>query len=143
MRIMGLDMGAKRVGVALSDEMGWTAQTLTVLDRKPFDKFVAALTELVAQYQVTKLVLGLPRNMDGSLGPQAQRVLSMVSELKKHLEIEIVTWDERLSTVAAEKALIEADVRRSKRKTVVDKVAAALILQNYLDYLGSRPKEEQ
>ena len=140
---MGLDLGAKRVGVALSDEMGWTAQALTVLERKPTDKFIAAIKELVETHQVTSLVLGLPRNMDGSLGPEAQRVLSMVSELKKHLDIELATWDERLSSSAAERVLIEAEVRRSKRKTVVDKVAAAIILQNYLDYLGSRPKEDQ
>jgi putative Holliday junction resolvase len=140
---MGLDLGAKRVGVALSDEMGWTAQALTVLERKPSDKFIAAVKDLVAKHQVTCLVLGLPRNMDGSLGPEAQRVLSMVSELKKHLDVELTTWDERLSSSAAERVLIEADVRRSKRKTVVDKIAAALILQNYLDYLGSRPKEDQ
>ena len=143
MKIMALDMGTKRVGVALSDPLGLTAQGLTVLDRNPQAGFMASITNLVREHEVTRIVLGLPRRMDGSLGPEAQRVLAVANDLKALLGIEVVTWDERLSTVAAEKVLIAADVRRKKRKKVRDKVAAAYILQGYLDYINSsRPDEE-
>ena len=140
-RIMGLDPGSKRVGVALSDGLGITAQGLTVLNRKPHAEFMARVRDLAEEHHVTRIVVGLPRSMDGSLGPEAQRALSLVNELKKHLSVEIVTWDERLSTAAAERALLEANVRRDRRKQVVDKVAAALILQSYLDSRGSSPPE--
>lgn len=141
MRVLALDLGEKRVGAALSDELGLTAGPLTTLDRKPTSKFLDQVGELVEKHRVERIVLGLPRNMDGSMGPQAQRVMSMVQELKKRLDVEIDTWDERLSTAAVERVLLEADLSRRKRKKVVDKAAAAYILQGYLDYQRGREAE--
>lgn len=137
MRIMALDLGTKRVGVALSDELHITANGLTVLDRKPHAKFLEKIGELVKEHEVGLIVLGMPTRMDGTFGPESQRTMAMVYELKKHIGIEIDTLDERLSTVAAERVLLEADVSRKKRKQVIDKVAATYILQNYLDKLGT------
>jgi len=139
LRILALDLGSKRVGVALSDEMGWTAQGLTVLARTPKADFLAAVKELARNHEVERIVVGLPRRMDGSLGPEAQGVLDLVRELEDCLGLEIVTWDERLSTAAAERTLLEADLSRKKRKQVRDKVAAVYILQGYLDFLSSPP----
>lgn len=129
---MALDLGEKRVGVALSDELYITAGPLTVLNRRPHQTFLQTVADLYKEHGVVKVVIGLPRNMDGSLGPQAQRVLAMASELRK-IGLTVDTWDERLSTVAVERVLIEADLSRQKRKQVIDKVAAAYILQGYLD----------
>jgi len=140
---MALDMGTKRVGVAVSDAMGWTAQGLEVMAREPREAFYTAIEKLVREHEVERLVLGLPRRMDGTLGPEAQRVLAVRKDLEERLSIEVTTWDERLSTAAAERVLLEADMSRRKRKKVVDKVAATFILQGYLDYLsasgGNRP----
>ncbi|MEW5723738.1 MAG: Holliday junction resolvase RuvX, partial [Thermodesulfobacteriota bacterium] len=116
--------------------LGLTAQGLTVLDRKPNARFYESLEKLVKEYDVGRIVLGLPRRMDGSLGPEAQRVLALASQLRSILGLEVITWDERLSTAAAERVLIEADLSRKKRKEVRDKVAAVIILQNYLDFLS-------
>ena len=137
MRIMALDIGTKRVGAALSDELGLTANGLAVLDREPRDRFFSEIKRLVEKHEVGRLVLGLPRRMDGQLGPEAQRVLSLADDFRKLLAIPVETWDERLSTAAAERVLLEADLSRKKRKKVLDKVAATYILQGYLDYLGS------
>ena len=138
---MALDPGAKRVGVALSDELGLTAQGLTVLDRKPNARFIESLKDLVDQYRVERIVDGLPRRMDGSLGPEAQRAMAIASQLRTAFGLEVYTWDERLSSVAAERVLLEADLSRRKRKMVRDKVAATIILQNYLDSKGSTYSE--
>ncbi len=143
MRIMALDMGAKRVGVALSDEMCWTAGGLTVLERTPNRKFMVSLKELIEQHGVTRLLLGLPRRMDGTMGPEAEAVMELAEKFREELGVEVVTWDERLSTVAVERVLIEADMSRKKRKLVRDKVAAVYILQGYLDYLSSIPPEKR
>ena len=126
-------MGAKRVGAALSDPLGYSASGLIVLERKPHVKFLNQLKAIIEEHEVALVVLGLPKNMDGSLGPQAQRALSLAHEIRTRLGVEVETWDERLSTVEAESLLIEADLSREQRKKVVDKVAAALILQNYLN----------
>jgi putative holliday junction resolvase len=139
LRIMALDLGTKRVGVALSDELRLTAQGLTCIERTSLVDFADEVARLVKDHGVTLIVLGLPRRMDGTLGPEAQRVLSMTDELKKRVGIDVDTWDERLTTVAVERVLIEADVSRKKRKKVVDKMAATYILQGYLDYLSARP----
>lgn len=132
MRIMGLDYGDRRIGVALSDLFGWTAQGLEVIDRKHGSE-QERIAELVRQYEVTEVVVGLPKNMNGTVGPRGEICISFAEELKKELQIPVVLWDERLTTMAAERTLIEADVSRKKRKLVVDKMAASLILQNYLD----------
>ena len=133
MRILGLDVGSKTIGVAVSDELNLIAQGVTTLKRKGKRLDIKELLRMIEEFKVEKVVVGLPKNMNGSLGPSAKMVLSLVAELKKFVDLPIITWDERLSTVAAQKALLEADVSRKKRKLVIDKVAALLILQGYLD----------
>jgi len=133
MRILGLDVGSKTIGVAVSDELNLIAQGVTTLKRKGLRLDIKDLLRMIEEFKVEKVVVGLPKNMNGSLGPSAKMVLSLVAELKKFVDLPIITWDERLSTVAAQKALLEADVSRKKRKLVIDKVAALLILQGYLD----------
>lgn len=131
---MGLDYGSKRVGVALSDPMGIFAQPLEIFENKGKNSFLSCVRELVQKHEVKEIVLGFPRNMDGSVGPAAQEVEFVAEELKAGLGIPVVLWDERLSTSAAERMLIEeADMSREKRKGTRDKIAASLILQNYLD----------
>lgn len=134
MRIMGLDLGEKTIGVALSDPFGWTAQGLEIIPRKGRPKQeLIRLREIIDQYEVNKIIVGLPKNMNGTTGPQAEKALEFALYLKRKLGLSVETWDERLSTVAAEKILLSADVSRSKRKKVIDKMAAAVILQGYLD----------
>ena len=133
MRILGLDIGSKTIGVAVSDELCLIAQGVTTLKRKGLDHDISELRKLIEEREVTKIVIGLPKNMNNTLGPSAEMVLSFIEELNKHSAIPVITWDERLSTVAAEKILLEADLSRKKRKRVIDKVAAMLILQGYLD----------
>ncbi|AEG61367.1 Holliday junction resolvase RuvX [Desulforamulus ruminis] len=134
MRIMGLDVGDKTIGVALSDPMGWTAQGLEVIRRKnDIQEDFQRLLEIIREYGVESILVGLPKNMNGTIGPQGEKVQAFVEQLKKEINLPVKTWDERLSTVAAEKVLLQADVSRSKRKKVIDKMAAAVILQGYLD----------
>lgn len=133
MRIMGLDIGDKKTGVALSDPLELTAQGKTVLEFDTTPEQIEYIVGLVKQYNVDEIIVGLPKNMNGSLGPRAKKVLEIVEKLQTEIEIPVNTWDERLSTSAAEKTLIEADMSRAKRKDVIDKMAAVVILQNYLD----------
>jgi putative Holliday junction resolvase len=133
MRWMGLDYGDKTIGVAVSDEFGWTAQALEVVRRKSQETDLARLQEIVREYEVSEIVLGLPKNMNASIGPRAQICLDFAEILKEKLQLPVHMWDERLTTVSAQRTLIEADVSRKKRKLVIDKMAAALILQGYLD----------
>lgn len=133
MRIMGLDFGDKRIGVAVSDALGWTAQGKKVVQNTSFKEVVAELQSLIEEYEIERIVVGLPKNMDGSLGARAEKTLDFIDGLRTKLEVPITTWDERLSTAAAERTLLAADVSRQKRKDVIDKMAAAVILQNYLD----------
>ncbi|MBW2060168.1 MAG: Holliday junction resolvase RuvX [Deltaproteobacteria bacterium] len=136
MKIMGLDPGSKRVGVALSDELGMIASGLTTLTWDSQEQLLAGIQKLVAEHKVERIVVGLPRRMDGTLGPAAEAALSLAEALKTIQGLEVLTWDERFSTAAVERVLIEADVSRKKRKEVRDKVAAAYILQGYLDSLN-------
>ena len=133
MRILGLDIGSKTIGVAVSDELGLIAQGVTTLKRRGLDHDIHAILTLIEEKGVSKIVVGLPKNMNNTLGPSAEMVLAFIEKLNEHSTVPVVTWDERLSTVAAEKVLLEADMSRAKRKRVVDKVAALLILQGYLD----------
>ncbi|HOV79532.1 MAG TPA: Holliday junction resolvase RuvX [Bacillota bacterium] len=134
MRILGLDLGEKRIGVAVSDPMGWTAQGLTVIaGRGPADDDIRKIKNIAKKYEVEKIVVGLPRNMDGSTGPQAEKARKFAGRLERALGLPVETWDERLTTSAAEKLLVTADVSRAGRRKVIDKMAAALILQGYLD----------
>jgi len=133
MRILGLDVGSKTIGMAVSDELELVANTLFTLQRKGMEQDLRRLAAVIAEQEVGAIVVGLPKNMNGSLGPSAQMVLELVEELKRTIAPPVITWDERLSNVAAEKALLEADMSRKKRKKVIDQVAAVLILQGYLD----------
>ena len=133
MRILGLDIGTVRIGVAVSDDMGWTAQPLSVIRRRSEEADLDILAELVESCDVGEIVVGLPRNMDGSIGEMARYVREFRDKLGRRLDLPIHEWDERLSSVAAERVLLEGKVRRRKRKEVIDKVAAAYILQGFLD----------
>jgi len=133
MRTMGLDMGTRTIGVAISDELGITAQGLKTLKRKSMEEDLKGIATMIHQFEIDKIVVGLPKNMDGTLGKQAEMVFQWVKDLKDKIHIPVVTWDERLSTVGASKVLLEADLSRKKRKKVIDKLAAVLILQGYLD----------
>jgi putative holliday junction resolvase len=133
MRWMGLDYGDRRIGVALSDELGWTAQGYGVVERRKVEDDMERLRQIAAEHQVTEVVVGLPKNMNGSIGPRGEMCIAFAEELRGILNLPVHMWDERLTTVAAEKTLISADVSRKKRKTVIDKMAAAIILQGYMD----------
>lgn len=134
MRIMGIDLGDKNIGIAVSDELGWTAQGIDTIKRQGSIKNdLDIIKEIVQKYEVRKIVVGLPRNMDGSTGPQGQKALDFAKKIRNDLDLPVETWDERLSTVAAERMLISADVSRAKRRKVIDKIAASVILQGYLD----------
>ena len=132
-RIMGLDVGDKTIGVAVSDLMGLTAQGVKTVKRIGKKKDIEALKEIIKERQVNKIVSGLPKNMNGTLGPQGEKVIKFCELLEQETGIKIEYWDERLSTVAAERTLIQGNVRRENRKGVIDMVAAVIILQGYLD----------
>ena len=136
MRILALDHGTKRIGVAVSDEMKIIASPLEYISTEPFASFLVRLKEIIREKEVEFILIGMPRNMDGSYGPAALKVQEFVAVLKDALTIPIKTLDERLTTVQAQKFLIQGGVRRDKRKEKVDKTAAALLLQSYLDGLA-------
>ena len=141
MRIMGLDVGSKTIGVAISDELGITAQCFKTIKRKAMEDDLRELYTIISQFQIEKIVVGLPKNMDGSLGKQSEFVLGWIEDLKNKIQLPVETWDERLSTVEASKTLLKADLSRKKRKGVIDKLAAVLILQGYLQQIRSRKDE--
>lgn len=138
MRILGLDYGDRRIGVAVSDVFGWTAQGLEVVERRRDGAEMQRIADLVREQEVEEIVVGLPKNMNGSIGPRGEICIEFADKLKEMLELPVHLWDERLTTVSAERTLLEADVSRKKRKQVVDKMAASLILQNYLDSKSKR-----
>ena len=136
MRIMGLDFGSKTVGVAVSDSLLLTAQGLEIIRRKEENKLrqtLARIEALIVEYEVEEIVLGLPRNMNATEGPRVQLTKEFQEKLERRTGLPVVLWDERLTTVAADKAMMEAGIRRENRREHVDKIAAALILQGYLD----------
>lgn len=135
MRTMGLDVGSKTVGIALSDAFGWTAQGLETLKINE-DENVFGFEEIgkiIKENDVSKVVVGLPKNMNGTIGPRGEASQFYARELEARFGIPVILWDERLTTVAAERVLLEADVSRKKRKKVIDKMAAVMILQGYLN----------
>ena len=139
MRIMGLDYGSKTVGVAMSDPLGITAQAVETIWRKDENKLrktCARIEELISEYEVERIVLGLPKHMNNVLGERAQKALAFGEMVKRRTGLEVVMWDERLTTVEAERTLIENNVRRENRKQYIDKIAAVFILQGYLDSIG-------
>jgi putative Holliday junction resolvase len=131
-RLMGLDVGEKTIGIAISDPLGITAQGLETLKRYSKKADLARLRDLVDKYGVEKIIVGLPLNMDGTIGSAASKIEQFSIELGKKLGVPVQTWDERLSTAAAERALLQADLSRGKRKKIIDKLAAVLILESYL-----------
>lgn len=133
MRILAIDHGTRRMGIAISDELKTIAQPLEFVPAEPFESFLERLREIIAQKSVELILVGMPRNMDGTYGPAAQKVQAFVETLKQAIEVPIRTWDERLTTAQANRFLIAADVRRRDRKEKVDKTAAAILLQSYLD----------
>lgn len=144
MRILGLDYGSKTVGVAVSDPLGFTAQGVEIIRRKSENKMrqtLARIEELVAQYQVEEIVLGLPKNMNNTLGDRAEKSLELKETLERRTGLPVVMWDERLTTVSANRVLMETGVRRENRKEHVDEIAAVFILQGYLDYLANKNEE--
>ncbi|MBN1269662.1 MAG: Holliday junction resolvase RuvX [Kiritimatiellae bacterium] len=132
-RILGIDLGDKRVGVALSDPTGIIAMPHSVIPHTGANQVILAVVDLCREQSVGKVVVGLPLNMDGSSGPAAQKAQAFAAKLRERLAIPVEVWDERLSTRTAEQALIEGGTRRERRKALVDKVAAQVILQHYLD----------
>ena len=137
-RIMAIDWGERRIGVALSDESRIIASPHTVIKRVgSLDKDLAEIARIATENEVTLIIFGLPMRLDGTMGPAAEGVLEVVEKLRPKVSVPVDTWDERLSTVAAERALIGGDVSRKKRKTIIDQVAAALFLQAFLDSLES------
>lgn len=132
-RILALDYGSKRMGVALSDELGWTAQPLETFERRTLDRDIAHIQALVQSHEVGQVLIGLPLRLNGEEGPAVQAVRRFIEQLSPALSVPIITWDERMTTCAAEDLLIAADVSRKKRKGVVDRVAAAILLQGYLE----------
>jgi len=137
MRILALDHGTKRIGVALSDELKMIAQPVEFIPAEPFPAFLARLTALLAEKEVELILVGMPRNMNGSYGPAALKVEEFVAALKTAVTVPIKTWDERLTSAQANRYLIQGNVRREKRKEKVDKMAAAILLQSYLDSLAA------
>ena len=140
-RILALDYGSKRIGVALSDELGLTAQPLVVIKRSSAAADFAEIRRIVSESGASMVVVGMPFNMDGTAGPQAERVRSFISRLTDMVGVPVREWDERLSTVAVTRVLIEGDVSRHGRKLVVDKLSASFILQGYLDSLSREGTE--
>jgi len=133
MRILALDIGSKRIGVAMSDPLGITAQGLDNILRESDDKAIQLIKDIVDREEVSEIVVGLPLNMDGSKGPRAEDATHFGDQLKNTLNIAVAFWDERMSTMAVERIMLQADTRRSKRKKKVDRLAAQYILQGYLD----------
>ena len=132
-RILALDHGTKRIGVAISDELKMIAQPLEYIDAHPFSSFLDRLKALLLEKEVELILVGMPRNMNGTYGPAAEKVQEFVRLLKDEVKVPIRTWDERLTSTQANRMLIDANVRRDKRKHKVDQMAAALLLQSYLD----------
>ena len=139
MRILGLDFGTRTVGVAVSDGLGITAQGVEIIRRKSSNKLrrtLARIEELIVFYEVGRIVLGYPKHLNNTEGERCKSTMEFKEMLERRMELPVELWDERLTTVAAEKTLMEANVRREHRKEYVDKIAAVLILQGYLDYKG-------
>lgn len=138
MRILGLDYGSKTLGVAVSDPFGWTAQGIETINRKEeknLKSTIARLSDIINEYNIEKIVLGLPKNMNNSSGDRVDRTLYFKDRLIREFGIPVETWDERLSTIGAKRSLLEADLSRKKQNKVIDKMAAVFILQGYLDNL--------
>lgn len=136
LRIIGLDVGSKTIGVAVSDPLGFTAQGLTTIRRTNKEQDIKEIKKFCDEYKAEVIVIGLPKNMNGTIGPSGEITMAFGKLVEEELKIQVKFWDERLTTVAAHKAMLEADLSRSKRKKIVDKVASTYILQGYLDMIS-------
>lgn len=146
MRVMGLDFGSKTVGVAVSDALLLTAQGVEIVRRNQQNKLrqtLARIEELIKEYEVDKIVLGYPKNMNNTEGERCERTVEFKEMLEKRTGLEVVLWDERLTTVEADRTMMEGGIRRENRKQYVDKLAAVFILQGYLDYLGFQKEKNE
>lgn len=137
MRILGLDVGQKTIGVAVSDPLGFTAQGITTIRREKKSKDIEELKKICDEYKVETIVIGLPKNMNGTIGFAGEKIQEFSELIKEEIGIKIEFWDERLTTVAAHRAMLEADLSRGKRKKIVDKIEASYILQGYLDRISN------
>ena len=137
MRYIGLDVGTRTIGVAVSDPLGLTAQGITTIRRKSLDHDFIELEAIFKEYVVKEVRVGLPKNMNGSIGPQAELSMEFGRQLEERFNLKVIYWDERLTTMAANRIMLEADFSRKKRKSLVDKIAATYILQGYLDKIYS------
>jgi putative Holliday junction resolvase len=142
-RLLALDVGDRRIGVAVSDELGVTAQGVTTLHRRSRAADLAEIARLVEAWEAEAIVVGLPLTLDGTVGPRTQTVQGFIKRLESVVAVPILTWDERFSTVAAERVLIDADLSRAKRRQVVDKTAAVVILQHFLDARANRGADDR
>ncbi len=136
MRILGIDHGTRRIGVAISDELKMIAQPLEWIPAEPVEKVWERLKTLTREKEVELILIGMPRNMDGTYGPAAQKVQAFVNSLRQHVGLPVKTWDERLTSVQANRVLIQGNTRRQKRRDKVDQMAAAILLQSYLDVMA-------
>lgn len=142
MRILGIDYGDNKIGIAVSDPFGWTAQGLEVIRNQTLNGVLNRIKDIIEKYNIEKIVVGFPLNMNGTVGPRGEMTLEFIEQLKSIFKYEIIKWDERLTTTSAENVLISANVRRDKRKNIIDKIAATYILQSYLDFLTNNKKTE-
>lgn len=142
MSILGLDYGQKRIGLAKSDELNFMAHPIGFIPFKNEQDLIDTIENLVAKHEVRKIVVGLPMTLKGEVGPQVEKVMSFVDELRKRIQVPVVTWDERLTTAQAERALLAQDISRSKRRVKRDQVAAEIMLQSYLDFLKWKDSSE-
>lgn len=141
-RILGIDWGEKRIGLAVSDPLGIIATGLATVEKKSDFNLIGYLKQLISEQEIAKIILGFPKNMDGSVGPKGEEVLAFKESLEKEIDVPVILWDERLTTVSAQRSLREAKVKMKKGKKFLDKIAAVLILQNYLDHAHHRKTEE-
>lgn len=141
-RILGIDWGEKRIGLALSDPLGIIATGLETVEKKQDFDLISYLKKLIFEQEIAKIILGFPKNMDGSVGPKGEEVLAFKGSLEKEIDIPVILWDERLTTVSAQRSLREAEVKMKKGKKFLDKIAAVLILQNYLDHAHNKRTAE-
>ncbi|MBS3811852.1 MAG: Holliday junction resolvase RuvX [Halanaerobiales bacterium] len=142
MRKLGIDYGSKYIGLAVSDRTNTIAQSKEVLKKNDLKDILKILKKYISNYEIDELVVGMPTSLNGTKGPRAKKTDEFINFLNNHLEIKVTEWNERYTTMIAEKSMIEADLSRKKRKQLVDKIAAALILQNYLDYLNKKDGEK-
>ena len=140
MRIIGIDYGDSRIGIAVSDPLGWTAQGIETINwRNNIDEPIERILEIINSYEAKKVIVGFPKNMNGTIGPRGEKTNEFIELLNNKLEgIDIIKWDERLSTVAANRTMNELGVKKSKKRQVVDQIAAVYILQGYLDAMALR-----